>query len=223
MATTAKKLYEDLQENGVSCFFAPEDMKVGDKIRDRIDESIRFYDKLLVILSENSINSEWVEDECETAYEEERKRGRTVLFPVQIDYAVEDTHRAWAAKLRNSRHIGDFTLFWSGMYPESLRKLQVDKSQDSQARDEAVAILDNVEAEAFIVAEWSAATPLKYMLIVEGRRPDVQVFDWGLYGIGRLAYYRDNRLPRAAARRFIARDDVTASCRPTARDPDDLI
>jgi hypothetical protein len=82
----------------------------------------------------------------------------------------------------------------------------VDKSQDSQVRDETVSILENVESEAFIVADWSAATPLKYMLIVEGRRPDVQIFDWGLYGIGRLAYYRDHRIPETAARRFVARD-----------------
>jgi len=37
-------------------------MKIGDEIRDRIDQSIRIHDKLLLVLSENSINSEWVGD-----------------------------------------------------------------------------------------------------------------------------------------------------------------
>jgi len=78
-------------------------------IRDRIDQSIRIQDMLLLILSEHSINSEWVEDEVEAAYEQERQRGKTVLFPIRLDSAVIDTDKAWAAKLRRSRHIGDFT------------------------------------------------------------------------------------------------------------------
>ena len=47
----ADRLYTDLQSKGVRCWFAPEDMKIGDKIRHRIDESIRLYDKLLLVLS----------------------------------------------------------------------------------------------------------------------------------------------------------------------------
>jgi len=105
----AERLYADLQNKGVRCWFAPEDMKIGDKIRDRIDQSIRIHDKLLLILSENSINSEWVGDEGEAAYEQERQRGKTVLFPIRLDSAVMDTDKAWASKLRRSRHIGDFT------------------------------------------------------------------------------------------------------------------
>src|SRR6266567_1629225 len=42
----ANRLYADLQNNNVRCWFAPEDMKIGDKIRPRIDESIHIYDKL---------------------------------------------------------------------------------------------------------------------------------------------------------------------------------
>jgi hypothetical protein len=41
-------------------------------------------------------------------FEEERKRGQIVLFPLRIDDAVMDTNEAWAAKLRAQRHIGDF-------------------------------------------------------------------------------------------------------------------
>lgn len=110
----AERLYADLQSNGVRCWFAPEDMKIGDRIRDRIDQSIRLYDKLLLVLSEQSVMSQWVEDEVETAMEKERltrERGeeRTVLFPVRLDEAVKVTTKAWAAKLRRQRYIGDFT------------------------------------------------------------------------------------------------------------------
>lgn len=75
----------------------------------RIDESIRVHDKLLLIRSESSINRPWVEDEVESALERERHDGKLVLFPIRLDFAVIDTSVAWAAKLRRSRHIGEFT------------------------------------------------------------------------------------------------------------------
>ncbi len=83
-------------------------MKIGDKIWERLDKSIRVYDKLLLVLSEQSIESDWVEDEVTTAFEEERRRKKTVLFPIRLDDAVMDTNKPWAAKVRQ-RHIGDFT------------------------------------------------------------------------------------------------------------------
>jgi len=35
-----------------------------------------------------------------------------------------ETSQAWAATLRRTRHIGDFTLFWTGVYPEALDRLR---------------------------------------------------------------------------------------------------
>lgn len=77
----ADRIHEGLQNNGVRCWFAPHDMLIGDKIWDEIDAAIRLRDKVLLILSERSIESDWVEDEVNKAFEEERKRGQTVLFP----------------------------------------------------------------------------------------------------------------------------------------------
>src|SRR5207249_1951501 len=86
----AERLYNDLQEKDVRCWFAPEDMKIGDRIRHRIDESIRLYDKLLVVLSENSVASQWVEHEVETALGKEMEGKPNVLFPVRLDEAIMD-------------------------------------------------------------------------------------------------------------------------------------
>ena len=105
----AERLYADLQQRGVRCWFAQKDMKIGDRIRSRIDKSIRTYDKLLIVLSKNSIESQWVEKEVETAFEEERTRKKTVLFPVRLDSTVMYTEQAWAKDIRLNRHIGDFT------------------------------------------------------------------------------------------------------------------
>jgi TIR domain/Pentapeptide repeats (8 copies) len=103
----ADRLYADLQNKGVRCWFAPYDMPIGGKILHEIDAAIRQRDKVVLILSKHSIASGWIEDEVTKAFEEERRRGQDVLFPIRLDDAVMETDEAWAAKLR-ARHIGDF-------------------------------------------------------------------------------------------------------------------
>ncbi len=104
-----KRLYADLQGAGVRCWFAPEDLKTGDKIRQVIDKSIKIFDKLMIILSEHSLQSDWVENEVEAAMDKEAKNHSIVLFPIRVDEAVMDTDKAWASTIRRSRHIGDFS------------------------------------------------------------------------------------------------------------------
>ena len=103
----AKRLHADLQNKGVRCWFAPHDLPIGEGILEGIDAAIRVRDKVLLILSEHSIRSGWVKDEVNTGFEEERKRGQNVLFPVRLDDTVMTTNEAWAAKLR-AKNIGDF-------------------------------------------------------------------------------------------------------------------
>ena len=118
----AKRIHADLQNNGVRCWFAPHDLPIGAKILDGLDEAIRLRERVLLILSAHSIKSDWVEDEVTTAFEEERRRGQLVLFPIRLDDAVMTTHEAWAAKLR-ARNIGDFRN-WKDhdKYKESLER-----------------------------------------------------------------------------------------------------
>jgi uncharacterized protein YjbI with pentapeptide repeats len=105
----ARRLYANLQNNNVRCWYAPEDMKTGDVIRSRIDEAIRVHDKLLLVLSQHSVESSWVEKEVETAFERERQQKRHVLIPVLLDDVVMQTSTSWAADIRRMRHITDFT------------------------------------------------------------------------------------------------------------------
>lgn len=104
----AERLYGDLQDREIRCWYAPENLKIGEKFRERIDESIRLHDKLLLILSKEAIASPWVEQEVEAAFEREQNEKRLVLFPISIDGYVWSSNRAWAASLRRMRHIGDF-------------------------------------------------------------------------------------------------------------------
>ena len=90
------------------CWFAPEDLRTGDKIRSSVDQAIKHHDKLLVILSKHSMKSPWMEKEVETAFEEEQLRNKLILFPIRLDDAVMKTRQAWAADIRRMRVIGDF-------------------------------------------------------------------------------------------------------------------
>jgi TIR domain len=123
----AERLHADLQTSGVRCWFAAEDLKIGDKFRTRIQESIRIYDKLMVVLTENSIQSPWVEEEVEAALEKERMQGKLMLFPIRLDDTVMDTDRALAASIRQTRHIGDFSR-WKDCdaYKKSFERLLLD-------------------------------------------------------------------------------------------------
>lgn len=80
----AERLHADLQNNGVRCWFAPHDIRAGRKIHEQIDEAIRVYDRLLLILSPESMASEWVATEIAKARKKEATQKRQVLFPISI-------------------------------------------------------------------------------------------------------------------------------------------
>jgi hypothetical protein len=89
----AARLHADLQDNGVRCWFAPHDIQAGKKIHEQIDEAIRRYERLLLILSPNSMNSEWVKTEIRKARKRERTEKKRVLFPVRL--VSFETIRDW--------------------------------------------------------------------------------------------------------------------------------
>jgi hypothetical protein len=80
----ADRLHADLQNKGVRCWFAPHDIAGGRKVHEQIDEAICVYDRLLLILSEHSMGSSWVETEISKARKRELKEARRMLFPVRL-------------------------------------------------------------------------------------------------------------------------------------------
>jgi hypothetical protein len=133
----AERLNTDLQGKGVRCWFAPEDLKIGEKIRPSIDKSIHQHDKLLLVLSQHSIASTWVEKEVETAFGREAKENKLVLFPVRLDDVVKHSEQAWAADIRRMRHIGDFSRWkehveYQKAFTRLLRDLQASASTKPQ-------------------------------------------------------------------------------------------
>ncbi|HEU5380018.1 MAG TPA: toll/interleukin-1 receptor domain-containing protein [Ktedonobacteraceae bacterium] len=108
--TLAQRLYADLKAQGVDCWFAPHSMKIGARIRLTIDQAIHQQAKLLLLLSQHSLESSWVEDEVEAALERERTERCEMLFPIRLDNAVTQPDApAWAVRLRRQVNIGDFS------------------------------------------------------------------------------------------------------------------
>jgi len=105
----AEKLHADMQSLGVRCWFATEDMKIGDLTWDSIYHFIRMREKVLLVLSGNSIASNWVEIEINAALEEENKRKTPILFPICLDWSVMNTDVAWVDYINKTRNIFDFS------------------------------------------------------------------------------------------------------------------
>ncbi len=105
----AERLHRDLTSQGLRCWLAPEELKTGDRFRIRLDEAIRVYGKLLLVLSENSIESSWIDSEVEAALERERKENTVVLFPIQVDRTLMTTTQSWAVDIRRARRIDDMS------------------------------------------------------------------------------------------------------------------
>ena len=92
----AKRLHGKMRDAHLRVWFAPEDVQGGKKLHEQIETAIRVYDKLLIVLSEASLQSEWVMDELRKGFKAERDAGTRKLFPVRlIDY---ETLECWECR-----------------------------------------------------------------------------------------------------------------------------
>jgi TIR domain-containing protein/pentapeptide repeat protein len=80
----ARRLYSRMRDEKLRVWFAPEHIKGGQKLYEQIERAIQLHDRLLLVLSESSMESEWVITEIERARETEIKEGRRKLFPISI-------------------------------------------------------------------------------------------------------------------------------------------
>jgi uncharacterized protein YjbI with pentapeptide repeats len=113
----AQRLHSRMREAGLRVWFAPEDMKGGDYFFEQIERAIQLHDRLLLVLSEDSIQSKWVEREIRNARKVERAEKRRKLFPITLtDYETlkkwecldSDTGEDLAEEVRKY-HIPDFS------------------------------------------------------------------------------------------------------------------
>lgn len=89
----AQRLHGRMRDAHLRVWFAPEDIQGGKKLHEQIDTAIRLYDKLLIVLSDASLQSEWVMTELRKAFKAQRQTEKRKLFPVRlVDF---ETLRDW--------------------------------------------------------------------------------------------------------------------------------
>jgi uncharacterized protein YjbI with pentapeptide repeats len=80
----AERLHSRMWDKGLRVWFAPTDAPLGGQPYGQIDEAIRVHDKLLLVLSPESLGSEWVRTGIRKARKAEAKEGRRKLFPIRL-------------------------------------------------------------------------------------------------------------------------------------------
>jgi hypothetical protein len=85
-----------LKEQGVPVWLDRHDMVAG-RLQKQVSRAIRLNDIVVLVLSESSIQGDWIENELEMARRKENEENRDVLCPVALD-------DSWKAKL-----LGDET------------------------------------------------------------------------------------------------------------------
>jgi hypothetical protein len=102
-----ERLYRDLERVGIRSWLDTQDIRPGADWESQVHQALSAHDKLLVVLSQSSIQSPLVRYEVERARELEQKTKRTVLFPIRIDDAVFRTPTP-LSEMISPRMIGDF-------------------------------------------------------------------------------------------------------------------
>ena len=85
------KLESQLNASGIRFWRDIHEMKAG-RIETQIDRAISQNRTVLLVLSEHSLSSDWVEHEVRTARELEKYMGRDVLCPVALDDSWKSSH-----------------------------------------------------------------------------------------------------------------------------------
>ena len=113
----AELLGSRLSEHGVRVWIDISNMRAGRKSIDQIAHAIRGYDKFLLVLSTNSMQSPWVQTEISIALKTEKDENRQKLFPIGL--AERSVIKQWTcfdadtgidlAKAVREYHIPDFS------------------------------------------------------------------------------------------------------------------
>ena len=104
-APAAEQLFDDLVAAGVECWLAPKKLKPGELFPTEIAQRIHAAQKVILILSERSIASNWVAQEMDLAFKQEEIRGELMIMPLAIDRTYLGCSIEWVVRLRERKHI----------------------------------------------------------------------------------------------------------------------
>lgn len=82
--TFVQQLAARLESAGLNVWYANDDIRAGVKLYDQITEAIQRQDKLMIVLSEHSMASEWVTTEIRLGRRAEISTAQRKLFPIRL-------------------------------------------------------------------------------------------------------------------------------------------
>ena len=80
-----RELAERLRNNGVNAWIDEAEISIGDSLTEKIGSAIQDADFVCVVLSYNSINSNWVQKELQVALNKEFSEKEVVVLPVLLE------------------------------------------------------------------------------------------------------------------------------------------
>jgi hypothetical protein len=121
------KLYDRLMREGARVWLDRHEMVAG-PMQKQVHRAIRLNDVVLLVLSEASIRSDWVENELEMARRKEREESRDVLCPLALDDSwkskmdPDEPNRALWLTLRQ-KLVLDFSKWKTKAFEPTLERL----------------------------------------------------------------------------------------------------
>lgn len=79
-----EQLNESLQQMGVQTWIDKHESSAGDQFEEQADKAIREMDKFILVLTEESLRSEWVKSEVSKAFEKSEETGKSVVIPISL-------------------------------------------------------------------------------------------------------------------------------------------
>ena len=116
------KVRQRLEKEGAPVWLDRHDIVPG-SLQIQVHRAIRLNDVVLLVLSESSVNSYWVEHELEMARKKEKDEGRDVLCPVALDDAWKEkmNHVLW--RQVKEKNVLDFSKWKTEEFESVYEKL----------------------------------------------------------------------------------------------------
>jgi CxxC motif-containing protein len=112
-----RQLAADLTKENILVWLDEQQIKVGDSINDKISQGLAESDYFVIALSDNSINSEWVKKELNSALIDEIEAKKVKVFPIKLSDCV-------IPNLIKDKKYADFTKSYKAGLDELLNAIK---------------------------------------------------------------------------------------------------
>lgn len=137
-----RKLASDLAVHGIRPWVDEVEIKVGDSLIDRINQGIQEADYILLVLSEASIGSRWVQEEIRVAVDRDPSGAARALLPVLI----EDVELPPILRNLNYLDLRDPNAYERGL-ARLVQTIEVQRTEEKETRPAEVLDVSNFAKE----------------------------------------------------------------------------